>query len=131
MHLSALGTKQRYVEPPFGADPSRFVSYPTNARCRRVSPIAARPGEGRLTEPTAAARLSRQQRRPMPRSRPRRREPGSAESGGNASFPICPAVMPMLEKQTFTHGRRDRGFGSCLLAARQTQTGQEPLSVLG
>jgi hypothetical protein len=35
MHVSALGTKQRYVEPPFGADPSRFVSYPTNARCRR------------------------------------------------------------------------------------------------
>jgi hypothetical protein len=32
---------------------------------RRVSPVAVRPGEGRQTEPTAAARLSRQQRRLM------------------------------------------------------------------
>ena len=39
---------------------------PANGRNRRVSSVAVRPGEGRLTEPTAAARLSRQQRRPMP-----------------------------------------------------------------
>jgi len=37
----------------------------TNGRTWRVSLVAVRPGESPLTEPTAAARLSRQQRRPM------------------------------------------------------------------
>jgi hypothetical protein len=40
-----------------------------SGRFRRVSPIAVRRGEGRLTEPTAAAHLSRQQRGPMPHER--------------------------------------------------------------
>ena len=59
-----------------------------NVGCRRVSPIAVRPGEGRLTEPTAAARLSRQQRRPMPHSRRPSSARRSARSVGSChSFP--------------------------------------------
>src|SRR5580704_9657449 len=43
--------------------PQIQASAEESERTRRLP--AVRPGEGRLTEPTAAARLSRQQRRPM------------------------------------------------------------------
>src|SRR3984893_16695058 len=60
MHVSALGTKQRYVEPPFGADPSRFVSYPTNARCRREGVIGHVAGQVPLAT-ISAVRPSRRE----------------------------------------------------------------------
>jgi len=59
-------------KPRYSGGPARHIEFGipqiysrTSDRFRRVSSVAVRPGEGRLTEPTAAARLSRQQRRPM------------------------------------------------------------------
>ena len=52
----------------------------SNSRYRRLSPLAIRPGEGRLTEPTAAARLCQPQRRPVPQTgHPARREERAAK----------------------------------------------------
>src|SRR6478736_2905369 len=69
-------TVEIFIEADFDTLPEEAVAFTqpsrSEARTKRSgivasrSPLAVRPGEGRLTEPTAAARLSRQQRRPMP-----------------------------------------------------------------
>src|SRR6516164_8526529 len=75
--------------------PRRFTLVPTNGRLRRVSPVAQRPREGLLTEPTAGA---------QPRGRelgfmlvcdlgpPRRRELFAIAAIGRSG--ICGAFWP-------------------------------------
>src|ERR1700736_3609512 len=54
---------------PFERLASRFESGTANDRKRRVSPVAPRPREGPMTEPTAGAQPWPRERVLMPRSR--------------------------------------------------------------
>jgi hypothetical protein len=54
--------------------PRRFIQ--ANGRFRRLSPVASRPRESPLTEPTPAARARPLERVFMPRTRPSRRASG-------------------------------------------------------
>src|ERR1700738_3989771 len=65
----------------FDLQPPRHIS------TLRVSPVAPRPREGPLTEPTAGAQPWPRERVLMPHKRPYRRAPGFAELGGIRSFP--------------------------------------------
>jgi len=76
----------------------------SNGRFRRISPVAPRPREGPLTEPTADAQPWPRERILMPLKRPCRRDRGTARSGGEQPFPICPASEPMDPAQ---HGDPD------------------------
>src|SRR2546423_10724519 len=71
---------------------------------------------------------------PVPHSRHSPAAIRTPQKGGNASLPICPAVMPKLEKRTFTHRhpglRQGGGSGSCRLADREAQARQVQLAVL-
>ena len=58
---------------------------------RRVSPVAQRPREGPLTEPTAGARAWPRERVLVPHTCRSRYPSGPAQLGGNATFRICPA----------------------------------------
>ena len=53
-----------------------------NGRSRRISLVALRPGEGRLTEPTAAIQPWRQELVFMPLKRPSRSARELAQFGG-------------------------------------------------
>src|SRR6266576_709910 len=64
------------------------------------------------------------------------RSPEKGRSGGEPTFPICPAWDAQAEKQTFIHwrrgSRRGGGIGSThRLADRQPQARQEQFAVLG
>src|SRR5258707_2431717 len=76
-------------------------------RNRRVSPVAPRPGEGPLTEPTAGAQPWPRERVLMPQNRRSRRASGSAESGGQGTFPICPAFEAHASKPVIHHLNRN------------------------
>ena len=70
----------------FDLQPPRHIS------TLRVSPIAARPGEGRFTQPKAATQAGRRELVFMPLKRPCRRDRGTARSGDLRALPICPAL---------------------------------------
>jgi hypothetical protein len=77
-------------------------------RFRRVSPVAPRPREGPLTEPTAGVQPWPRERVLMPHTCRWQHPSGSAQLGGNASFPICPVPMcPSSEKRWFTARSQD------------------------
>ena len=57
-----------------------------NSRYRRVSPVAPRPREGPLTEPTAGAQAWPRERVLMPLNRPCQRDRETAQLGGKPPF---------------------------------------------
>jgi hypothetical protein len=66
-----------------------FATGQPNGSFRRIFLLAAHPGEGPLTEPTAGAQPWPRERVLMPHKRPYRRAREPAELGGKAAFPIC------------------------------------------
>jgi hypothetical protein len=65
-------------------------------RFRRVSPVAPRPREGLLTEPTAGAQPWPRERVFMPHSRPCQREEATARSGESGLPDLLGPEIPVL-----------------------------------
>ena len=75
-HAEKRGANDRYLVNPIirrrarewrlRVDLTRLTREHLNGRNRRMSPVAAHPGEGRFTQPTAAARLRRREPPFMP-----------------------------------------------------------------
>jgi hypothetical protein len=68
-----------------------------NVRNRRILPVPARSGGGRLTERTPAVQPRRRERVKVPLKSHSSRQRPPARSGGKEAFPILPAYDPRLQ----------------------------------
>ena len=66
---------------------------------------SASPGEGHLAEPITDVQPARREPLFMGPTPAIHRSPEKGRSGGEPTFPICPAGDAQAEKQTFTHWR--------------------------
>jgi hypothetical protein len=85
-------TSRPLPHPSLPAANSSVRSWLANDRNRRISLVAVRPGEGRLTEPTAAVQPWRQELVLMPRSCRSQWRPRVAELGGRLGAKVVSHV---------------------------------------
>ena len=95
-----IETRRLNAERPVSTHPRSLTVVPANGGNRRVSPVAGRPGEGLLTEPTAATQPWRRLPLFMPHTCRSQYASGPAQLGGD---PTLALVRPQAIGPSVVH----------------------------